>query len=361
MSGPEKISTIEAPQISETAEYSLARFEKYGLTEQTLNEYGKTLNVKAQIDFKNTQTIDSFVEEIQNALRSTPSIADQFSDQLNFLSDKKFGPITHKALEIALNQGRTSNLLQGVEQDLNTPSNYAGTTHKAIKTDQATTNDEVNKPPQSPEPLNQSLEINRNKVAFRWGIDKKEGILYKTSCSVKSGEKAWTVGSSSAYGLEKQTGYGSIGAIGSNPQSFYSLFTKHIWPELEKGGIKPPATVILTGMAANGLTDKTNQQSIDKSVQNNLAGYNKLASFLKSKGVSVVKYATINPYGPKIAAISQFNNTLRANPDLCVDTNRAVATSDGLNYKPGYAAGKNALHLTPRGQKDYARTIREAV
>lgn len=325
-----------------SAEWSKEKMAKYGLSEPILNDYAARLKMPERINFQDTKSVYSFVNAVQAKLRSLPGIAAQFENKLNLLSDNRFGPITRSALEIAINQSGATNLLGDIESRLNTTPSGDHTPQK-----------------EQPTPTYRKPEKGGSwDLGFKW--DKEKGMPYKTSCNVRSNERMWTLGSSSAYGLEKETGYGSIGSIGANPISFYNLLVSKIWPQIEKSGIKPAQTGVLVGLGTNGLTSSDNPKRIASSVQENLTYYEKISSFLKSKGMGEVKYATLNPYGKKIKAIEQFNNTIRQNPALCVDTNRAVATPDGKHFKEGYAAG-DGLHLgSKKAREAYAATIQRA-
>lgn len=343
----EKTPRLSNNQLADT-KWSKNKIDQFGLTEAKLNECGQQLGMTETISLADKTSVYHFVHSLQGKLRDLPGIAQQFDDKIGALQDDRFGPVTYRALEIALNQQNAKGLMSEVETGLKQPL-------PTTDSEKAATTPTLRKP-EKQGPWDASFKWKKPKK----GEKQEVKTPYDVSCNVRSGETMWTIGSSSAYGLEKQTGYGSIGAIGANPDSFYKLFTKQIWPNLEQAGVTPPTTVVLTGLGTNGLTGSNDPKKIAASVNHNLAGYQKIASFLKSKGVSIVKNATLNPYGKKIAAIDAFNNALRQNAATCVDTNRAVAGADGKSFKPGYAA-KDKLHLSGRGKQDYAAVIQSAV
>lgn len=330
------------------AEWSKNKMEKYGLSEEILNDYAAKLKIPEKINFQDLNSVYNFVDAIQEKLRNIPSITAQFDDKMGLLSDHKFGPVTRSALEIAINQSNAKNLLGDIESGLNADiTQTAAEGNQRAKTEKAPA---TYRKPEKSGPWD---------VSFKW--DKEKGIPYKTSCNVRNGESMWTLGSSSAYNLQGETGYGSIGSIGANPHSFYNLLVNKIWPQIESSGIKQlPPVVALLGMGTNGLTSSDDPRKITASVKSNLDGYNKIAQFLRSKGIGVVKFGTLNPYGKKIKAIEQFNAAVRQNPELCVDTNRAVSTPDGKHFKPGYAAG-DGLHLgSKKARQAFAAVVQEA-
>lgn len=350
----EKTLSLSNNQLAD-AKWSKNKIDQFGLTEAKLNECGHQLGMTETISLADKTSVYHFVHSLQGKLRDLPGIAQQFDDKIGALQDDRFGPVTYRALEIALNQQNAKGLMAEVETGLNKRLPKTNTETKADGTTDANKPTPTLRKPEKQGPWDASFKWKKPKK----GEKQEVKTPYDVSCNVRSGEPMWTIGSSSAYGLEKQTGYGSIGAIGANPDSFYKLLTKQIWPNLEQTGIKPPATVVITGLGTNGLTSSDNPKKIAASVASNLAGYQKIGAFLESKGVPVVKNATLNPYGKKIAAIDAFNNALRQNASTCVDTNRAVAGADGKSFKPGYAA-KDKLHLSGRGKQDYAAVIQQA-
>ncbi len=323
------------------SEVSKRNFDRLGVSEDDLNKHAKDLDLKTTVSFKDAKSVFNFVHELQAKLVANPKIAENFAGRLNLLSDDKFGPVTLRAINIALSKGESDGLLGDITQGLNAPIH---------------TPDEAQNAPTA---TYRKPEKNIKWDFARYYSPGKDNVPVKTSCYVKSNDNVCTIGSSSAYNEHRNTGHSSMGAIGANPNSFLPILAK-MWADMEKSGVKPPknAVFVIAGLATNGLTRSEDPKKIEASVANNLKGYKLIKEYLNGKGIGIVKYATLNPYGKKIKAINRFNEIIRQNKDLCVDTGRAVSTPDGLNFKPGMAAG-DGLHLSKEGHKYFAAEIQK--
>ncbi len=327
---------------------SKRNFNRLKVSQSDLNDYAAKLEIQERISIDDNQSVFNFVHALQTKIVEHPIITESFKGRLNLLSDNKFGPETLRALYLVLTKSETDNLKTKLDGILNKPVKKEDTVRSAeVKT---TTTQEA--------PLTYHSPEKDSKWEFsRYYSPEKDPVPTRTSCNVKSGEPLWTFGSSSGYNEQNHTGFGSVGAIGTNPTSFYKVLTQVIWPDIEKRGVRPSAKVVLLGLGTNGLTSSKNPDKIDKSVASILAGYQRIIEFLKSKGIAEVKIATLNPYDGKIDAINEFNKILRSSPNLCVDTNRAITAEDGKSFKPGYNSDR--LHLSKAGHKAFATVIQD--
>lgn len=350
MSAEKASTTPETPEPSlsqlQSANVSKRNFKRLKVSESDLNNYAAKLKIQEKININDNQSVFNFVHALQAKIIEHPIVTESFKGRLKLLSDNKFGPETLRALYLVLTKSETDNLKTKLDGILNKP----------VKREDPVRSAEVKTTATQEAPFTyHSPEIDPQWEFSKYYSPEKDPVPTRTSCNVKSGEPLWTLGSSSGYNEQKHTGFGSIGAIGTNPTSFYKVLTQVIWPDIERQGVKPPAKVILLGLGTNGLTSSKNREKIDKSVADNLAGYQHIINFLNSKGIAEVKIATLNPYGKKIEAINKFNEIIRRNPDLCVDTNRAITAEDGKSFKPGYNSDR--LHLSKKGHQAFAAVV----
>ncbi len=177
------------------------------------------------------------------------------------------------------------------------------------------------------------------------------GMRYKAVVDLKDNQDRWIVGSSTAVGLASHTkrDSGVIGLVDARAETFYSKFTKVVWPRIQH--LKPPKEVVLTGLAVNGLWNNT-----DRRMRETIDGYMKLVRFFEGKGVKV-KIATVQAARGNGPQTRRFNETIRQQyPQYCLDLAKHIETPDGKQIRREYATS-DGIHVNSKGKRLFAAII----
>ena len=166
---------------------------------------------------------------------------------------------------------------------------------------------------------------------------------------LRNGQDTWYIGSSTVYGLSRDVNHDSEGVVGlegGGTEQVYKELTDIILPRTEK--ISSPKRVILLGMGINTLSTT---KPVEKTVNETLESYLKIAKIFESKGAEV-KISPLQLYKGKEEQITAFNKELKTNPKYSkyfIDTGidaPEIALPDGL-------------HLDPEGTKTLLANVRK--
>ncbi|MFA6306093.1 MAG: phage tail tip lysozyme [Candidatus Gracilibacteria bacterium] len=193
--------------------------------------------------------------------------------------------------------------------------------------------------------LSASSEVSDGK-SLRFDIDL--GGSKKGGCDLSSGQKNWFFGSSGVVGVPKNIG-GRLGIVGIGPREFLRNLKDVWWDKIENAKLQLPEQIVLTGMAQNSV-------SSDSTVRQSLAEYGAIRAFLSGKGVSVVKFITIQPSEKHGESCAKFNKELKKKyGGNCIDVSSQTTVSDGTKVRPEFYG--DGTHLNRNGKKEWNRFV----
>ncbi|MDP2643166.1 MAG: phage tail tip lysozyme [Candidatus Peregrinibacteria bacterium] len=202
----------------------------------------------------------------------------------------------------------------------------------------------------APQAVAPSSEVSDGKN-LRFQIDL--GGIKKGFCDLANGQKTWFFGSSSVVGTPKSMG-GRLGVTGINATEFLANLENTWWKKIETAGLKPPREVVITGLGQNSVSN-------DASVKKAITAYDGIRRFLAIRGVSVVKFITINPGRPKNVNVgvarANFNKKLKQKYGSdCIDVASGLTEDGGYRTKGEYSGG-DGIHLNPAGKKIWNQVV----
>ncbi|MCK9185979.1 phage tail tip lysozyme [Candidatus Gracilibacteria bacterium] len=178
------------------------------------------------------------------------------------------------------------------------------------------------------------------------------GGIKKGFCDLQSGQKTWFFGSSTVVGMPKSMG-GRLGVTALSPREFLQNLENNWWDKIQTAGIRLPQQIIITGMAQNSVNN-------DASVKKTLEDYEKIKRFLSSKGVSVVKFITVQPSDKNGQYVAKFNDELkRKYGSDCIDTTSETTTAGGTKIKNEFHG--DGIHLNEKGKKAWNDVVSAAL